>query len=331
MLISIFASIGCHNLWDELILKNEIKVLEEKYWEWVKFKVFTYDINDNFCKKENIEYVEYFPIFSRNFRFLFRNLKNLFNFLKITIKSDLIVVGWWWLFFDNEFSETSSNNLKQWVFRTKVFEFFNKKVFFLWVWLNIKDKANYHNIKKIFSFAAKLTVRDKYSLDLLKELWIKAKLIKDPVFWDNKPKKYWKILESFDANDYSLYKFKNIDFKWKTVWICLRVWYLNKEEKNTKELIDFILKSWWKVLLLPHSFHQIDTLANDYLFLESFVKKWVSIAENMKVVYDAYRKNKIDLCISMRYHSMVLSYIYWIDFVAISYTRKTDELIKELS
>ena len=54
MIISIFASIWSENLWDELILKNEIKILEEKYWKDVEFKVFTNNTDYVFFQKYNI-------------------------------------------------------------------------------------------------------------------------------------------------------------------------------------------------------------------------------------------------------------------------------------
>ena len=62
MIISIFASIWAQNLGDELILKNEIKMLEEEYWKDTQFFVFSYDSKNPFYKKSNIKYIEYFPI-----------------------------------------------------------------------------------------------------------------------------------------------------------------------------------------------------------------------------------------------------------------------------
>ena len=55
MKISIFASIWAQNLWDELILKNEIKLLKKEYWEDTKFRVFTYDKKNPFYLKLHYE------------------------------------------------------------------------------------------------------------------------------------------------------------------------------------------------------------------------------------------------------------------------------------
>jgi hypothetical protein len=50
-------------LGDELILKNEIELLREKYnSNSINFKVFTYDLVDIFFEDSFVEYAEYFPI-----------------------------------------------------------------------------------------------------------------------------------------------------------------------------------------------------------------------------------------------------------------------------
>ena len=89
MKISIFASIGSQNLWDELILKNEIKILKRKYSKLknisekeIFFKVFSYDLTDNFYISDNVEYLEYFPINIKKIRNVFRNIFNFYIFIK---------------------------------------------------------------------------------------------------------------------------------------------------------------------------------------------------------------------------------------------------------
>jgi hypothetical protein len=66
---------------------------------------------------------------------------------------------------------------------------------------------------------------------------------------------------------------------------------------------------------LPHSFHKTDILANDFEFLKQFLNSDVEIAENMQEVYDFYKNKKMDLCISMRLHSMILSQVYEINYI----------------
>ena len=47
----------------------------------------------------------------------------------------------------------------------------------------------------------------------------------------------------------------------------------------------------------------------------------------MQEVYDVYKNKEIDICFSMRLHSIILSHVYEIPFVWISYTKKTDEVL----
>ncbi len=389
MNISIFASIWCQNLWDELILKNEIKLLEHNYISStegfnplhkkdIKFNVFTYDIEGIFYKKENVKYLEYFPIWIRNPKNIIKNVKNFLILIKIIISSDLIVIWWWWLFFDTELQK-NKNPLNLWLFRTKLFYLFRKKVTFYWVWLNIKQEENLDKIKKIFRKAHEVYVRDSYSQNLLEKLWIESKNIWDPVFFDNtnveeisvgkivspffKGKVNWfkesreyvlgqstwsgaegegllkksYCLKQIESKNFTYKDLKDINLKWKKIWIWLRKWYISQnpeqENKIMKEIIEYILKKWWKIILLPHSFHKTDSIANDHIFLKKYLKydDKIKIAKTMKEVYDIYRKKKIDICLAERLHSIILSQVYQIDFIAISYSTKTKEVLKKIT
>lgn len=340
MKITIFASIWSQNLWDELILKNEIKLLEKQYWEETNFIVFTYDKKNPFYKARNVEYKQYFPIWIRDYKNIFKNIINFFIFIFVIIRTDLIIIWWGWLFYDNEYQSVKSP-LDSWLFRINVFNFFSKKYDFFRIWVNIKNKENNKKIEKIFKKARNIEVRDSYSFWLLNELWIKSEIKKDPVFYDRKEiitKKsiIWKI----DSKNFSASKISQIDFQELTVWIALRKWYLveksatseRMEEWKIRETINFILRNWWKVVLLPHSFHESDSKANDFKFLEKFV--WsdqnITIKKSMVEVYSTYKNKEIDLCLSMRLHSIILSHVYEIPFIGLSYSKKTDEILDSL-
>lgn len=344
MIISIFASIWWQNLWDELILKNEINLLEKKYKnEKIKFYVFTYDLEDIFWKKENVEYVEYFPIWIKNPKNLLRNIKNYLNYKKIVQKSDLIVVGWGGIIYDEEHQKTF-NPLNQWLFRTNYFKKLNKKVLFFSLWINIKNQENVEKTKQIFTWNCEIVVRDKSSFDFLADLWIEAKRSMDPVFCDNIPleKLNWdsqfevKIEKSFlekeiDSKNFNIKDLEEIDFSNKTVWIWFRTWYLINEEENISKIIELILKNNWKIILVPHSFHKTDEKANDYIFLNKFAIKYnLKICNNMQESYEIYTKWKINICLAMRLHSIILSQVYQITFVWFTYSKKTSEVLREL-
>ncbi len=366
MNITILASIGAKNLGDELILKNEIILLKKQFaWKNPVFAVFTYDTKNIFYKKNNIEYLEYFPIWIKNPKNFFKNLKNFFVFLKTILVADLVVIGWGWIFFDNENSENNTN-LAQWNFRTKIIRFFKKNILFWWIWINIKQEKNLKILKKIFSWAYNVTVRDIYSKGILDKIWINSKIIKDPVFFDNLEKNiphlnplllskrkgtaknnliFWKDYKNFD-----LKLLEKIDFNGKNIWIAFRKGFLT--EKQIKDLIEFLLeKNIKKIILIPHSFHKLDENSNDYIFLEKFLEKklshpWIpslktkgrrlekenqiEICKNMEESYEIYKKKKIDINFAMRLHSIILSEVYNIDYIGISYTKKTENILLDL-
>ncbi len=337
MIISIFASVWAQNLGDELILKNEIKLLERKYWKDTKFIVFSYDPLNPFLKKSNIVYKEYFPVWIRNLSNLFRNICNFFSFLITIFRSDLIVIGWGWIIYDSE-NQSTKEPLDQWLFRTKLFYFFNKDVYFFAVWLNIKNKFNLHKVKQIFS-QAEVTVRDTYSHNLLKEIWISSTIVKDPVFSEIE----WKIQKSYmikktNSYDFTFRDLADIDLNWKKVAIAFRRGYMTKkeaedwkieEEKKINEIISYILENWWEVILIPNSFHKKDSIANDYVFLNKFtrINEKIRIISTMEDVYSKYIYREFDLCLAMRLHAIILSQVYEIPFIWVSYSKKTDEIL----
>lgn len=340
MNISIFASIWCQNLWDELILKNEILLLEKKYakeGEKVFFRVFTYDMDHHFFIKKNVEYREYFPIGLKKNKS--KNIANYIQFLKTIFWSDLIVIWGGGLFYDSE-KQSSTKNLELWKMRTNHFRFFHKSFIFYGVSIDTKRETSPKKIKKIFSGAQNIFVRDEYSRKYLYELKLHSHIIDDPVMSDNplynpRRKSCIKILDSkaFDLRDIA-----DIDVKGKRIGIAFRAGYLSsiwsKEVEVAKmwELIHFLIgHGAKKIVLLPHSFHKTDIQANDYLFLRQFISSKVDIADSMKDVYESYTQKTIELCFSMRLHSIILSEVYAIPYIAFSYSQKTFETLKKLT
>jgi len=339
MIISIFASIWAQNLWDELILKNEIQILEKEYSKETQFIVFSYDYKNPFYKKSNIKYKEYFPVWIKNPKNIFRNISNFFIFLFSVFKSDLIVIWWGWIIYDNE-KQSTNNPLNQWVFRTNIFRFFKKKIEFFVVWLNIKNESNFNKVKKIFNKAYKITVRDVYSSNLLFNLWVKSEIVNDPVFNDVKEvNKKNCLIKKVDSINFTFKDIENIDLEWKKVALAFRKWYLSDkwekfngqyEQWKINELINFIINKWWEVILLPHSFHNVDNMANDYNFLSKFLRitEKIRIINSMDEVYSKYIYREMDLVLAMRLHSIILSQVYNIPFIWISYSTKTEEVLK---
>ena len=346
MKIAIFASIGAQNLWDELILKNEIKIFEEnphifwleKYKKIPEFTVFSYDLKHPFFTQENISYKEYFPFWIKKVRNFFRNVKNYFSFLGTIITSKYIVIGWGGLFYENELQK-SQKNLDLWLWRRKYFSFFHKKVIFYGVSIDVETKSAKEKIRHIFQKSQAIYVRDNDSKGTLLSLDIASQVVYDPVFLDNgkweKDKSL--LLAHFSIDDFDLQKLSSFDFTGKIVGLALRKGYFTKSGSEKieilmiRELMDFIIQSWAReIILLPHSFHFFEKDANDLIFLRQFIGEKVLLWwETMQEIYDTYKQKQMDVCFSMRLHSMILSSVYKIPFFAFSYAKKTD-MIEEV-
>lgn len=365
MKISILASIWSQNLWDELILKNEIKILEKKYFDKkINFRVFTYDISDHFFEVENVSYIEYFPIWIKDFRNIFRNIKNFFSFLTTLIWSDIVVIWWWGIFYDSELVWVS-DPLGQWNFRSMLAKVFNKKIIIYWVSIETKKLSSKSKIKNIFSRADEIYVRNNSSANYLADLGITSQLILDPVFSDN-GEYYWdrdSMVASFDAKNLKIddlidiitinnkitksrsqkdifitsqkgVKFvqnnKSI-FEDKVIWIAPRRLWIENEIDNWRKIIKDISSKYKKIVFIPHSFHKIDKMSNDLIFINEILE-WVDIrnyiiCEDIKSSYEVYKIRQIDICIAERLHSMILCQVYDIPFVSLSYADKTENFL----
>ncbi|MCH2188823.1 polysaccharide pyruvyl transferase family protein [Candidatus Gracilibacteria bacterium] len=328
MKITIFASIGAQNLGDELILKNEIDELRAEYGDDTRFVVMSYDTAHLFFQDASVKYSEYFPIDSKKPKNLIRNIGNFFSTLWHVATSDIAVIGGGGIFYDTEIQKGESP-LRQWLMRVRMCQLLRTPILFYAVGIDIQKKYNLPKIKAIFKSSDHILVRDQHSADTLKQVGIKSEIIPDPVFSDNQKKHpTGKCLKTLSSESFDATQIADIDFKGKTVGLALRRGYIKKEEKQITEMIHIIEKAGGKVFLLPHSFHKMDVLANDLIFLSQFYKKKHEFTTHLSGAYEAYSQNKIDMCISMRYHSMVLSRIYGIDYVAINYAEKTRQLHK---
>ena len=157
--------------------------------------------------------------------------------------------------------------------------------------------------------------------------------------WEQKFEKDF-CIKKIKSHDFDVSVLKNLDFDFsaKTVWIAFRKWYLVKksnisermEQWKIREIINFLKQKNANIILLPHSFHKTDILSNDEEFLKSFSDEYVKIASNMKEVYETYKNKNLDLCLSMRLHSMILCQVYEIPYIWVSYSLKTELALKTI-
>jgi len=187
------------------------------------------------------------------------------------------------------------------------------------LWSNGKQELNF-----FIHFVGKL-----YSQNLLKSLWIESTLMIDPVFSDNgkRSNQIQNCIKSLDSHELYISDFTDIDWEWKKVWVALRNLWSDSYRENIKEILNYIVSEWWELVYLPHSFHEADRDANDYEFLKSLDIKWY-ISESMKETYGFYLQKKIDICLAQRFHAMILSEVYSIPFIGMSYSQKTKSLLE---
>lgn len=342
MNISIFAAIWSQNLWDELILKNTISHFEKIYnSKKLHFNVFSYDPKNPFIKQKNISYHEYFPNDIKKISKIWNNIQNFFDTLSILKSTDLVIIWGGWLFFDNESSVGTLKNINQWLFRKKIIEKYNKKIIFHWIWINFEEynhDTRDEKIKQLFTWVESVSVRDSFSKKYLERFWIIAEYIYDPVYSDNGKYTENQSLQIGKCNisDFSKALFWEYDFKNKKVWFALRWFNWETYEKQIIGVLEYLIQKWAEITILPHSFHKHDPQSNDLVFFQNLLKKYyvsdalksvnsLAITQSMQDTYNIYTKQKCDLVIASRLHSIILSRVYHIPYFAVSYSRKTDE------
>lgn len=302
--ISIMTATGQYNLWDELILEQEYNLIKDKFKD-AKYYIFTYDKNSSILEDNNLEYITYFPYNIKknpiaNIGYLIKNIITIY-------KSDLIVIWWGWLIYDNE--KSASDPIKQWKLRVFLAKLFGKKIMYFWLWVSVK-REKYSKIKYLFSGKNTYTsVRDKKSLEILNSIWEKARIIDDPVLSKESVQK----METWE----------------KIIWISFRSGFLKNEIQNIEWIVEYLQEKWYKILFITHSFHWEDTEVNDYKFLEKIADKYnINMTETMQETLEAYKY--LDFVIGMRLHSVILSIVNTIPYICLSYAKKTEEVNSEI-
>lgn len=319
MKISLLTATWHYNLGDELILLQEYNILREKF-QGAEFNIFTYEEKSSLLPKEdNIKYIPYFP---KNIRKKpIENLKYLWENISAIAKSNLIIIWGWWLIYDKEIQKWGSP-IWQWKLRILLAKIFFKKIIWLAVGISYpENKAK--SLKFLFSGKKTLvSVRDKKSHETLEKIGIKSNILDDSVFsYEPKNKSKISLIDSGSRPEWQ---------KLGLIWISLRRWYLDHEQDNIKQIILYLSRKWYDIVFLSHSIHQEDILADDYIFTRSFALKYnLKITKSIEETLEYYPKLKF--VVGMRFHSLILSVVHNIPFLALSYGNKTEELLKDLN
>ena len=111
--------------------------------------------------------------------------------------------------------------------------------------------------------------------------------------------------------------------------MAVRRWYLQHEQENMRQILLYLMRKWYDIVFLSHSIHQEDPLADDYIFARSFALKYrLPITRKIRETLEAYRY--MDFVIWMRFHSVILSIVHNIPFIALDYSPKVTEILKKI-
>lgn len=335
MKIAILWAYGAYNLWDELILKNMIPLLQERFWEKSEFYIFSYAPKDPFITWPHLHYLPYFPDGLKDIRNIWKNIWSYFLFHKTLKNMDHIVIGGGGIFFEGEVSGVS-DPLIQRSWRVKQIQKYKKPYTLYGVSIDVVSQKGRSSIKEIFQYAQDIYVRDDASQKLLTSLWITAQKVYDPVFLDDGDIDASIVSQPYlqkylTPREVGVSDFKEYDWKDKNVWLALRSGYIPDEKRFIQELITFLQASHAHITLLPHSFHPKQDSSNDLLFLQDFVWERISLTKNMQETYDFYKKNIPTTIIAMRLHAGILSHVYKKDFFMIGYAGKSEIFLQKKS
>lgn len=292
---------GAYNLGDECILRSEIDYFRARYPD-AAIKVATYDKASFIGNTEGIEFVSYFPNNIRRFP-----IKNIWYFCKhiwATYASDLIVIGGWGIFFDNEPGVSFKKNLFEWKLRIFFARIFRKKILFLGISLEVKKEENQKILSKIFQKKDIILVRDRRSKEILEKYGVTSLALYDSVFLGPQE---------------PLHTQKNITIAW-----TLRGWYLTERDiKEIQKALIYFDSLGYTNIFLSQSFRW-DEHHNDILFVEKYFWKKYFITKNLEETLEYYKH--ISVMISMRLHGTILAYKHCVPTLMIAYGPKSVSL-----
>lgn len=294
-----------YNLWDELILQEELKFLHGHYGEMVDFIVFTHDKKSSLLQDDSIGWATYFP--HGLFRNPFANIWYLIRNVWLIARADFIIIGWWGIIFDNEDGVSFSSLITQWWFRTKIARMSGTTIVFLGISLEVKQVKNKMQLHKVFKKGDFIIVRDEKSAWLLDALEIPCSQIPDLAFLYRPEETPEKMPEK------------------KRVGISLRGGFFGDNESDIPKIHDYLAEKWYDPIFLVHTTEWYES-QNDLLFTRRVMqgKKYNitnSIEQTLKLYPTLYA------VVGMRLHSGILAVTHGLPLIMVSYGPKTDEFV----
>jgi polysaccharide pyruvyl transferase WcaK-like protein len=301
--VLIMTATGSYNLWDEIILREELKFLHGHYGEMVDFTVFTHDKKSALFQDDSVHWSKYFP------HGLFRNpLANIWyllvNVWKIS-RADILLIGGGGVIFDNEEGVSFTNLINQWYFRTKIARLSGTTIVYLGISLEIKQVKHKMMLRKVFQKWDFIIVRDDKSAGLLEALEIPCSQIPDLAFL-TVPEKVDKLPEK------------------KRVGISMRWWFFWDNEDEIPKIYDYLVEKWYDPVFLVHTTEWYES-QNDALFIKRVMTgRTYNTTNTIEQTLKIYPT--LHAVVGMRLHAAILACVHSLPLIMISYGPKTDEI-----
>jgi len=329
MNFALLGSFGENNLGDEAILEAIILDIF-KFESESTIHVFTHDIEDSKTRFVRFSNVQFHPMIATGFRSIIKQLLSgdLLKNIKVLKSVNLISIGGGGLFYDSE-KTIGLNPIFIWFLRILLFRLLNKKIVINAVGIG-PIKSNFSKILLRFSMnlVHGITVRDKASEEFLRSLRVyrPITLTKDYAFTLN-----LKERSSDDIKKNPLLKFTAK----KIMGIQVRSIKGIKDTELINKMVDFIdlmiSKYLFSIVLIPMALKDDqDKILAEKIQIRSKNENQIEVYVP-KTIHDVGNVfQECDSLILTRYHSIIVASKLGLPFIALSYSSKTDEVIKDL-
>jgi len=328
MRVALFGSFGEGNLGDEAICKATIDNIR-KVHENSEIVLFTHDLEDS-EKRYDQEFITFRSVIATGFRSLVTQIKNneFKESINILKKCDLVVIGGGGILYDNEVG-IGINPILIWLLRTYLFKLLGLKVVLNAVGVGpITKISSKIYLRLLGNLVNKITVRDKYSQDIMKDCSVYTPIIisADPVWgvkWEERTMK--DILQSpklkYDARSklgIQVRKVRGMDEA--------------KFVETMAKLIDSMVEKYLlSVVLIPMSFKNTkDILLLEKIQVKAKNESKIEIVKSDNISFISDIMQECDFLIISRLHSIILATQLGIPYIALSYSAKTEDLVNKI-
>jgi len=316
---AIMASIGEGNLGDEAILDGIIEKIKSENAE-TEIVIFSHNTSDTERRHPGNTVRPVLPAGIRSF------LKQLVNgelrkSLRMLKNVDKVLIGGGGIFYDSKFSQ-GRNPIKVWATRCKLLNYLKVPYKLNAVGISEFQKEESKKLMlNISNQAQEISVRDAKSKNNLIQIGVEKEIevVQDPAF-----------NLSCDSN--------KIEDNFYRIGVSLRKWLdLKSQNEFTNSIASFInqlkKEKKLKVVLIPFSFG----VENDTEILTILKEKIDPEIECELLTKDQLNStdkllktiSSLDFMLGMRLHSIITSIICQVPFLALAYSEKVQELLKE--